>query len=263
MARGPAVLLLAISIVGGCGRVVLQRIDGGVDGSSGQHDATALDRSGPSCEYDADTTAADAAQSLGISVGGGGAFSEPKGNGHVTNISPTWRADCFLVSSSGHLAASVTATFAGNAPAADDHRDALFWSVTGFYPPPPGDPKLFGEGVLLIGEVAGVVASSPPGADAPRFAVSGAFDLSARPALDSRPPSGIAIGFTWVRVYRKGDLLQYHVFPGGPQLEQWLSVDQPASGVNGFFRYHAPLTDDPSLGSDFDYPAWIHDHVTW
>ena len=70
-----AVLLAAISAVGGCGRVVLEGV-GGVDGSSAQHDVAALDRSAPSCEYDADTTAADAARSVkSIRVGGGGPFN--------------------------------------------------------------------------------------------------------------------------------------------------------------------------------------------
>ena len=245
--------MAAIATVAGCGRAVLQQ----------QHDAAALDRSAPSCGYDAGTTTVgDAAGGLTlIRVGGGGAFYEVTNGSYWPDISPTWSADCLLVSSSGHLTASLTARFAGNAPTADDHRDALFWGVTGFYPPPPGDPTLFGEGVATLSEVVGVLASSPPGADAPQFMVSGSFDLSV--TVGSRTPTAIAIGFTWVRVYRNGDVLQYHVLPGGPELEHMVSVDQSVSGLSGFFRYYAPLTDAPSLGTSFDYPAWIRAHVTW
>ena len=226
--------------------------------------AAAVDRSAPSCEYDAGTTAADAAQSAKtILVGGGGPFNEPKNDGYVDNIRPAWRIDCFLVSSSGHLTALVTAEFAGNAPTADDHRDALFWSVVGYYP--NVDPTLQGEHSEPLSEIVGVVASSPPGAESPQFAVSGSFDLSVQGGVGWKPLVGIGIGFTWVRVYRKGDVLEYHVLPGGHQMEQLppLAFDQPVTSFSGSFLYYAPLTDDPSLGSSFDYPSWIRAHVTW
>jgi hypothetical protein len=253
------VLLAAISTAGGCGRPANPGVEGG-DGAADHHDAGTLDGSAPSCKYDAGTTGVDAGEVSSIFVGGGGPFNEPTNDGYVDSIRPTWRTDCFVVSSSGHLSGAVTAEFAGNAPTADDHRDALFWIAVGFYP--NIDPMLPGEVVKPLSEIAGVVASSP-GADSPSFALDGSFDLSVPADPGSKPLTAIGIGFTWVRVYRNDDALMYHVLPAGhPMQSPPISFDQPFNHT-GSFLYYAPLADDPSLGSSFDYPAWIRAHATW
>ena len=72
-----------------------------------------------------------------------------------------------------------------------------------------------------------------------------------------------SIGLNWERVYRTGDAFQYQVLAGDARTGgSPLSFDEPAS-VGGPFEYLAPIADDPSLGSDFDYPSWIRVHVTW
>lgn len=187
------------------------------------------------------------------------AFNEPMNDGYAKDITPTWSSDGMTISSSGHLTGSITTTFAGAAPAADEHKDVLFWNVVGDYPE-EGDAQS-----IPLSETFGVVSSSTSDDGSAVFALDGAFDPTSRGAENARLFE-IDVGLTWVRVYRKSSVLQYQVLPGWRQAFESLHQlvwDQTATGLNGPFGYYAPLSDGPALGAAFDYPSWIRAHVIW
>ncbi len=187
------------------------------------------------------------------------AFNEPMNDGYAKDITPTWSSDGMTISSSGHLTGSITTTFVGIAPTADEHKDVLFWSVVGDYPE-EGDAQS-----IALSETVGVVSSSTSDDGSAVFALDGAFDPTIRGAEGARLFE-IDVGLTWVRVYRKSGVLLYQVLPGWRQAFEpvhQLVWDETATGLNGPFGDYAPLPDGPALGMAFDYPSWIRAHVVW
>ncbi|HEY7373479.1 MAG TPA: hypothetical protein VIF57_15065 [Polyangia bacterium] len=244
----------------GCGRGASLGMSAG-DASPGLPEAATSDGDPAACQNESsDASPRDAASSVRVILAAGGAFNEVTNSGYDGSVSPSWRARCFLVSPSGHISASVATTFAGRAPSADDHRDFLFSAVTGIYA--AGNPEATGVLLRRLAAISGVASSTRD--DPPVFAVDVAFDPDAPGAVGSGPLDEIDIGFTWVRVYRTASGLAYQVLPGTSRIAPpSLAFDQPAS-VGSSFDYYPAISDNPSLGGgDFDYPAWIRDHVTW
>jgi hypothetical protein len=187
------------------------------------------------------------------------AFNEPLNDHFSRDFTPTWHSDDLKISSAGLISANVTTIFAGDQTSVQEHRDVLFWNVTGMVA--SGGDWL----QISLSETLGTIPSAV-GDTSVVFTVDGSFQLMPQ-ELGSGMLSKILVGFTWVRAYRAADGgTSYQVFPGDrsafytPSPVGW---DQVAS-LEGQFEYYGALMDSPSLGGgDFDYPSWITTHVVW
>ena len=164
MSRGGAIL---------CGWILWTLVSCG-GGGSAKPDAGSLPSDAVSS--DTDTVERDATSDAGpLStrdvkiILGARAFNEPLNAGYVRDVVPTWHTDDLTISSIGQIAGSMRAAFAGNAPTSDEHRDVLFWNVTGLYlAPPTGDVFR-----VSLSDVDGVVASASPDPVAVVFRLAG------------------------------------------------------------------------------------------
>lgn len=189
------------------------------------------------------------------------AFNEPMNDGYMKDIIPSWNTNDLTISSSGSIKVSLVVIFAGSAPTADEYKDVLFWNVVGYY------PSTLDTQLVPLSDTLGVLASAPSDRSSSVFSLDGSFSLQTQGPADTGQLAAVAVGFTWVRVYRDtGGIMRYQVFPGtqaAPDPSQEVRWDGGAASGSGSFSYYGPLEDGPSLGRSFDYPSWIRQHITW
>jgi hypothetical protein len=65
------------------------------------------------------------------------AFNECANVGFSVSVPVTWQSSGMLVSSSGHLTATISTNYGGPSVEADERRDVLFWAIEADYPEPP------------------------------------------------------------------------------------------------------------------------------
>ena len=273
MPRRSSALTLALLAVACGGRTAEGGADAAALGDTGAafDTSTSFDAASPTdtALHPRDAITVDAAPDaprtlLDIPISAGEmAFNEINNVGFTDDFVVRWSSPHLKVSSTGHVAATVTTTYGGPPHASEGRRDVLFWTVTASYATGGGDT---GGAIrhIALADTTGVVASTSDDKTAV-FTLDGSFALPPMSTSDGAL-FGVSIELTWVRVYRTAGAITYHVLPGRPTAAdppQPLAWDGPPAPVSARFGYYAPIAASGVGGGSFDYPTWCTTHLTW
>jgi hypothetical protein len=222
-------------------------------------EATADDGEAPADGVAASDGASRLLNEVPLSVGDM-AFNECANVAFSALIPVGWQSSGMLMSSSGHLRATIATSYGGPPVAAEPRRDILFWSVLATYAAGPyGDTRSAYDGPV------GVLASSADVTSA-SFAIDGDFAVPTLRDSTDEPLLSVEAVLTWVRAYRTSGALTFHVFPGRVERGIPLVWDELSPPLNASFGYYAPISEStvvPGGCGEFNYPAWIQANVTW
>ena len=192
---------------------------------------------------------------------GGMAFNEGNNDGFDQRQIVSWESKNLRITGKGRVAGTFRTHYAGPVTADALIKDVLFFRVDAVYIWPRQGDRMN----QALSKVIPVVALRSTTRLA-TFVLRGAFRI---PQLTKETDGGmplkeIQLNFTWVRVYRKGRGLAFHIFPGDargyyPDIRDTpeVRIDQPAKRLRGRFGYYELLQGSPFETNDFDYPRWI------
>lgn len=187
------------------------------------------------------------------------AFNEGKNRGGDAQQLVTWKSEDLVLTTSGTFSGEFKVRYEGPSVAYPRVLDVLFVQIQGEYLGVPLGDRYFEP----LTEIIPVVAYRSSARSA-KFNVTGSFRI---PDLDNAGSPLVKLWFnlTWVRVYRAGDGLAFHVLPGDanryfPDIPQ-ASFDQPPGLITGRLAYYQVLVGRGFKKTLYNYQKWIRTYL--